>query len=169
MDWLKAIAPTVASALGGPLAGLAVGVLGKAMGWEESTQEKVTDLLKSGNMTGDQVAAIKVAELELKKHESDNGFKFAELEIRDRASAREMQVQTRSKIPGVLAIAITLGFFGILIGMMLGTFKAAENSALLIMLGSLGTAWASVIAYYFGSTAGSAAKSELLARAPALK
>jgi hypothetical protein len=59
-----------------------------------------------------------------------------------------------------LAILVTLGFFGILVGMMMETFKTSEP--LMLMLGSLGTAWTGIIAYYFGSSAGSAAKSELL-------
>ena len=32
MDWLRSIAPTIASALGGPLAGLAVDAVSKAIG-----------------------------------------------------------------------------------------------------------------------------------------
>jgi hypothetical protein len=52
----------------------------------------------------------------------------------------------------VLAVAVTLGFFGLLF---LLCFKAAPdpNLAMLnIVLGSLGTTWVAVMAYYFGGT-----------------
>ncbi len=42
MDWLKQIAPTIATALGGPLAGLAVSAIAKAVGVEE---DKVNESL----------------------------------------------------------------------------------------------------------------------------
>jgi len=59
-----------------------------------------------------------------------------------------------------LAILVTVGFFGILVGMMMETFRTSE--ALMLMLGSLGTAWTGIIAFYFGSSAGSQAKDDLL-------
>jgi hypothetical protein len=59
-----------------------------------------------------------------------------------------------------MAIAVTVGFFGILVGLMTEHFK--KSDALILMLGSLGTAWTGIIAFYFGSSAGSQKKDELL-------
>jgi hypothetical protein len=73
-----------------------------------------------------------------------------------------MQVATRSWVPPLLAASVTIGFFAILGGMMFGRMSVADNTALTMMLGSLGTAWTGIIAYYFGSSAGSQAKTELL-------
>lgn len=158
MDWLKQIAPTIASALGGPLAGMAVSAISKAIGVDE---DKVNDLISSNKMTPEQIAQVKVAEIELKRQENELGLNFEKLATEDRSSAREMQIATRSVVPPVLAGTITLGFFGILILLLLGKVEG-DNNTILIMLGSLSTAWTGIIAYYFGSSAGSQAKTELL-------
>ena len=159
MDWLKQIAPTVASALGGPLAGMAVAAISKAIGVEE---DKVNDLIASNKMTAEQIAQLKIAEIELQKQANELGLNFEKLAVDDRKSAREMQATTRSLVPPILAGAITVGFFGILILLLLGKFEG-DNNTILIMLGSLSTAWTGIIAYYFGSSAGSQAKTELMA------
>ena len=168
MDWKAAIgviAPTVATALGGPLAGLAVDAVGSAFGWTDATKEKVEEAFSKGQMTGDQILALKQAELVLIAQEKELGFKFAELETKDRQGARDMQVATKSLMPAILSALVTLGYFSILIGMMRGALKVDDSQALLIMLGSLGTAWGAVMAVWFGSTHGSAEKSRLLAQA----
>jgi hypothetical protein len=160
MDWLKQIAPTIATALGGPLAGLAVSAISKAVGVDE---DKVTDLISSNKMTPEQIAQVKLAELELKKQENELGLNFEALAVDDRKSAREMQAATRSIVPPALAGAITLGFFGILSMLLFGQVDG-NNPTILMMLGSLSTAWTGIIAYYFGSSAGSQAKTELLSK-----
>jgi hypothetical protein len=165
MEWLKQIAPTIATAMGGPLMGMAVSAVSKAIGVEP---EKVQDLISSGKLTSEQIAQIKIAEIDLQKQANDLGLNFEKLAVDDRKSAREMQATTRSIVPPVLAALVTVGFFGILIMMLLGKVDS-NNPAILMMLGSLGTAWTGIIAYYFGSSAGSQAKTDLLSKAPAIK
>jgi hypothetical protein len=166
MDWLKQIAPTVATALGGPLAGMAVSAISKAIGVDP---DKVEDLISSNKLTSDQIAQIKIAEIELQKQAQELGLNFEKLAVDDRKSAREMQAVTRSWVPPLLAASVTVGFFAILGGMMFGQMSVADNTALTMMLGSLGTAWTGIIAYYFGSSAGSQAKTDLLSKAPPVK
>jgi len=157
MSWIESIAPTIASALGGPLAGLAVEAVSKAIGVDPN---QVQDTINSGKLTADQIAQIQAAEVQLKLKAQEMGLNFEELAVQDRKSAREMQTTTRSWIPPLLAIIITVGFFGILVGMMSG--KVTSSDALMLLLGSLGTAWTGVISFYFGSSASSQNKDALL-------
>lgn len=166
MEWLKQIAPTIATALGGPLAGMAVSAVSKAIGVDE---KEVGDLIANNKLTADQIAQVKLAEIELQKQAQELGLNFEKLAVDDRKSAREMQATTRSIVPPALAAIVTLGFFGILGGMLFGKVSTADNTVLTMMLGSLGTAWTGIIAYYFGSSAGSQAKTDLLSKSPAVK
>jgi hypothetical protein len=157
MDWLKTIAPTIATALGGPLAGLAVDAISKAIGIDPKDVQATID---SGKLNADQIMLIKQAEIQMAARAQEMGLDFAKLGNEDRKSAREMQAETRSYIPAILAVTVTIGFFGILIGMMTETFKTSD--ALMLMLGSLGTAWTGIIGFYFGSSASSQNKDNLL-------
>ena len=157
MSWLEQVAPTIATALGGPLAGLAVTAISKAIGVSEDDVEKT---MNAGKMSADQIVQLKLAEIEFQKQAQELGLNFEKLATDDRKSARDMQIATRSWIPGVLAFGITVGFFGILIYMM--AYSINPSNELLVMLGSLGTAWTGVVGYYFGSTASSHAKDQML-------
>ena len=101
-------------------------------------------------------------ELELQKQANELGLDFEKLAVDDRKSARDMQATTKSSIPAILAIGVTVGFFGILIGLM--TDNITKSDALLLMLGSLGTAWTAIISFYFGSSASSQNKDEMIHR-----
>ena len=157
MSWIESIAPTIASCLGGPLAGLAVEAVSKAIGVDPSA---VQDTINSGKLTADQIASIQSAEIALTAHAQEMNLDFEQLAVQDRKSARDMQTTTKSFIPPLLALIITLGFFGILVGMMTG--KVTSSDALMLLLGSLGTAWTGVISFYFGSSASSQNKDALL-------
>jgi len=157
IDTLEKLAPTVASALGSPVAGMAVGALESALGVSGDDVQKT---IESNKLTADQVAAIQQAEIAIKAKAQELGLDFAKLSNEDRASARQMQTAVKSWVPPFLACVVTVGFFGILVGLMLN--KLEPNPELDVMLGSLGTAWVGIISFYFGSSAGSQAKDQLL-------
>jgi hypothetical protein len=165
MDWLKQIAPTIATAMGGPLAGMAVSAISKAIGVDP---DKVGDMISNNKLSAEQIAQVKIAEIELQKQAQELGLNFEKLEVEDRKSAREMQATTRSMMPPILAGAVTIGFFGT-VALMFFSKLDENNPAILMMLGSLGTAWTGIIAYYFGSSAGSQAKTDLLSKSGSAK
>jgi hypothetical protein len=164
---VKNLAPTVASALLGPLGGVAVGAIGKVFGIDGATIADVTKQLQDGKLSPDQLSQIKQLELQYQNDEKERGFKYSELEFADTKSAREMQISTNSKLPAILAVFVTLGFFGILSAMMFTNVPHSEP--LLVMLGSLGTSWTMIIGFYFGSSHGSQQKDVLLANSTLMK
>lgn len=167
-DFLLGIAPTIASALLGPLGGVAVAGLGKILGLDSATTASVTKAISDGKISPEQVAEIKKLELEYQAKEKELGFRYSELEFKDRDSARQMQIVTHSSTPTVLTYMVTIGFFGIL-GWMLNDPHVIDSPPLMIMLGSLGTAWTGCISYWFGTTSGSAQKTNLLAASSPVK
>ena len=92
MSWIESIAPTIASCLGGPLAGLAVEAVSKAIGVDPN---QVQDTINSGKLTADQIAQIQAAEISLKEKAQQMGLNFEELAVQDRKSARDMQTTTK--------------------------------------------------------------------------
>ena len=159
-DWIETmekLAPTVASALGSPVAGMAVSALESALGM---SSEEVKQTVEANKLTAEQVASIQQAEIAIKAKAQELNLDFSKLAYDDKASARDMQKTVKSWVPPFLAIAVTLGFFGILVALMLKL--TAQNPEIDIMLGSLGSAWVGIISFYFGSSAGSQAKDQLL-------
>jgi len=164
LDTIEKLAPTVATCLGSPVAGMAVSALESALGMNSDDIQKTVETNK---LTGDQVAAIQQAEIALKAKAQELGLNFEQLAVDDRKSARDMQTATKSSIPAILAIGVTIGFFGILVGLM--TDNVTKSDALLLMLGSLGTAWTAIVSFYFGSSSHSEKQSEMLHNSTPLK
>lgn len=165
-DWkalVGALAPTIATAFGGPLAGLGVKAVIGALGLGDGAGEaEIAATLASA--TPDQLLALKKADQEFAVRLKQLGIDLEKVNAEDRSSARNMQVQTRSWVPGVLAIVITIGFFGVL-SFILGfglKKEMAGAEALLVMLGALGTAWGAVVNFFYGSSSGSVGKDETI-------
>jgi membrane-bound ClpP family serine protease len=160
---LSQVAPTIATALGGPLAGVAVKTLSNALlGHENGTEEEVSAAMQSA--TPEQLAVVKKIDADFKVRMKELDIDLERISAGDRDSARKMQTQTNDWIPRVLALLITIGFFGILVWMLVHGMPTSGTEALLMMLGALGTAWTGVINFYYGSSAGSKAKNDILAQ-----
>ena len=173
MDWktiVSTVAPWIGTALGGPLGGMAVEAAANAFGLSTKTVDSVKQALSGA--TPEQMLALKQADQAFAMQMQTLGFKnVADMEALaagDRKDARAMQTTKPSPVPAVLSIGVTVGYFGILVGMMLGLLNVNDSQALLIMLGSLGTAWGMVMAFWFGTTRDSSRKTDLLAQAPPL-
>lgn len=167
---VKTVAPWIGTALGGPLGGLAVEAAANALGLSDKTVEAVKTAI--GGATPEQLLALKQADQAFSVQMQALDFKqvsdLEALATGDRASARGMQTAKPSPIPSLLSLLVTGGYFGILIGVMLGWLHIDDSQALLLMLGSLTTAWGAVMAFWFGTTRDSGRKTELLAQSPAV-
>jgi len=168
MDILKtfgpligSVAPTIATALGGPVAGLAVkAISGALFGHDTATEEDIRTVL--ANPTGDQLAALKKIDADFKVQMRALDIDLERIAANDRDSARDMQKETKDWIPRALAVSVTIGFFGILLYMLIYGLPTTGNEALLLLLGALQTAWGGIIAFYFGSSSGSQQKDKMI-------
>lgn len=164
MNWLQAALPTIATALGGPLAGAAAGFVADKLGLSEKTVDAVKAAISGA--TPEQLVQMKQIDADLQKFFAGLDIDLERIAAADRGSAREREAKTGdSATPRWLAFMITFGFFGVLFWLLIEGKPTTGGDALLVMLGALGGAWASVVAYYFGSTKGSAEKTALLAKA----
>lgn len=173
IDWkgvVSTVAPWIGTALGGPLGAMAITTVADALGLSDKTEGAIKQAL--AGVTPEQMLALKNADQAFALKMQELGFaNIKDLETiaaGDRDSARKREIEVKDNTPKVLAYLVTGGFFSVLGFMLTNTVPTESKDVLNLLLGSLGTAWISVISYYYGSTSGSRAKSELLAKAPAI-
>jgi hypothetical protein len=173
-DWkavVRTVAPALATALGTPLAGIATKVITDALlgdGFENATDDMLASAVQSASP--DALIKLKEADLQFKRDMARLEIDLEQINAQDRANARKRETDTGDLwTPRLLAGGVTAGFFGVLVWLLANGIPASGGEALLVMLGSLGTAWAGIMAYYFGTNAQSGRKTELLARAEAIK
>jgi hypothetical protein len=163
-DFLKTLAPLLGTAIAGPFGGIAASFLADKLGVSEKTVSAVTEALSTDKMTPDQVAQIKLAEIDFKKWMGDNEIKQEQIVLQekqlvaeDRKDARGMQIATRSPLVAAIAIIVLVSFISVVIGTLLG-YSKIESAMAGTLVGYLSAKAEQVIAFYFGSSAGSQAK-----------
>lgn len=164
-DWksvVRTVAPGLATALGGPLAGVAASALSDALlGRPDGSEADISQAMAVGG--ADALVKIKAAEQAFQVRMRELDIDLERIHQADRDGARKREAASGDTwTPRLLAIGITCGFFGVLSWLLAEGKPETGGDALLVMLGALGGAWASVVAYYFGSSAGSREKTALL-------
>jgi Na+-transporting NADH:ubiquinone oxidoreductase subunit NqrC len=151
---LKGIAPTLATAVAGPLGGAAVTALASKFGVSDS----IDAVAKA--IAGDPQAAEKLQELELE---------YAKLDAQDRDSARKAYAavatsENATKLEKLVVPILALGVVGLafgLIGILMFVDTPNDQQQLVIFaLGFITSAAGQVLSFYFGSSQGSKDKTE---------
>jgi len=167
MDILKtfgpligSVAPTIATALGGPVAGLAVKAVSNALfGHENGTEDDIMTAL--ANPTGDQLSALKKIDADFKVQMKSLDIDLERIAASDRDSARQMQTNTRSSIPAILA-TIIIGGFAAIIAMRVSGFQVSSDPMVNDLVTTLRDGVMLVLSFYFGSSHSSQNKDHLL-------
>ena len=157
LSLLKNVAPTLATIVAGPLGGAAVSAIAGKFGVPDSVEAVAKAI------AGDPEAAQKLAEIDLKQFELEN---------EDRASARHMQevaLQQDDKFAKHFiywfAWFWSIGSMAYFFAITFGTVPASGKDFGNIILGFLlGTAVATIISFFYGSSKSSKDKTETMSR-----
>lgn len=171
-DWkaiVKAVAPSIATALGGPLAGLGVKAISEALlGHSNGTEADIAkamadasgpDLVKLREIDAQFAAQMKALDVDLER-----------IAAGDRDSARKREVQSGDawtpRIIGGMALGGFLwATYWVLSGQVAGLTDPTTVALVGTLVGYVSAKADQVISYYFGSSVGSARKTEAMSDA----
>lgn len=153
-DWkaiVGTVAPTLATALGGPLAGLATKAIVEAVGLPpESSEEQVAAAITGA--TPDQLLAIKNADAIFKIKMRELEVNLEQIMFQDRDSARKLLISTGAKTPAALSWIVVATTFALEGGLfVLGMPQDMPDIVLGRILGTFDTALGIVLTYWLGA------------------
>lgn len=160
------VAPALATALGGPLAGAAVKTIAtQVLGKTDATEKDVEQAI----VAGDSQTLLKLREVdgEFKKAMLDAGVNLEKIAAEDRANARKREADTHdSATPRILAAVVVGGFFYCVVTVVSGNLPSLKDPVIAGLVGTvLGYASAKadqVVSYYFGSSSSSRSKDKAI-------
>lgn len=167
MSWkqvVRKVAPALGAALeavpvaGPALAAVSAALLGRPDGTEAEVAARIANWQPADEL------ALRTAEQKFAAELVDRAVQLERIAADDRANARAREIATKDMTPRLLALVLFVMFFGLLGLMMFHPVPAANKDVLNILLGALGGSFATVIAYYYGSSASSDTKTAILGR-----
>jgi hypothetical protein len=166
-DWksiLGAVAPALATALGGPLAGIATKALAdKLLGNPEASQQEVEQAIQG--MKPEDMVKLRQIDANFKKSMIEAGIKLEEIAAGDRDSARQREIKTGdSWTPRGLAILVVCGYMFVQWFLLNHIIDDSMRELIARVLGTLDGALMVVLSFYFGSSSGSKQKDEVISK-----
>lgn len=160
-DIVAAVAPTVATALGGPFAGMAVKALSnKLLGRDDGTEDDVAAAVMA--LAPADLVKLKEIDADLQKAFLDNEVKLEQIDAADRDSARRRATEARDYTPSILTFALLGVFSFVLYSLLEGVEVKGNSEVLFTMFGTLSTALIQSLNFQFGTTRGSQNKDKVI-------
>ena len=176
-DWksvVKTVAPWLGNAIGGPLGGVVMRKLaGAVLGDENASEDQVAEAIAKA--TPEQLLAIKKADHEFEKSMRELGIKEQALYVEDTNKARE----AHKGDPAVfrLGIAVLVTFAVVMAVALYGAYEILTGGIVVKEIGMVAAVFGligsiigyvagnaqQVIAFFFGSSAGSKQKTDAIA------
>ena len=142
-----AVAPTLGTALGGPLGGAAASMIADALGCDNDEQS-INKALQSA--TPDELAMVKEADREFDAKMKELDVDLFALETKDKQDARShFSKDWTAKLIGIVMVLFFCSYIG-----MITIMPPEQNSMELInlVLGYMGGLVSAVISFYFGAS-----------------
>ena len=158
LNLLKGLAPAVATAVGGPLGGLAISAIADKFGVSDSVEAVAKAI------AGDPEAATKLAELDLRQFQAESADRDSARQRESAVAAAGGSSLAQMVVP-ILAlgtVSMTFVFIGILLFKVIDT---AQQQLVIFALGYATAAAQQVLSYYFGSSKSSQDKTTALQKA----
>ena len=166
-DWKSAIgkfAPIIGSALGTPVVGMAVATISNAIfGKPDATADEISSAVSSG-LSGDQIVALKQAEIEFKLKMSQMdidilklGNESDKMYLEDVADARQRQIATKDHMPQIIFAAMMSVFVLLNLLLYFGPVVKDEFAKALVVksFSIVEIALIGAVQYFIGSSKGS--------------
>lgn len=146
---LESGAPILASVLGSPVAGIAVGLIAHLFGANKSS---ISDVMEKIGIDPDAATKLKQLEIEHKDELVRMANADYSLQVQDVEDARKYGATDRVFMK-LLAMMVTFGFFCVLVALFFPlNIQPDAKNLLLLLIGNLSSKWQTIIDYFYGSS-----------------
>lgn len=148
---IRTVAPGIATAFGGPLAGMAVKAIGDALGMDAATEDTVAAAIKGASP--EDLLKVKQAEISFQQRMRELDIDLVKISAGDRDSARKRESEVKDWTPRILAFAIVATWGCVQWYILHNVIHDDMRELVMRVLGTLDAALMLVLAYYFGASA----------------